>query len=175
MIYSMIKQILSLYITSNQEYLLKQKGIEYNLFHPKDYDFNFYSDILYTSEKETLQYQERTIYFTKASLKGWEYAFDNIDETINIILEKYNTQNKTREQLLYEANTLKKLAYKKGIKLGNIDKTNIQRIYDIYHIMGLTKNKINIDKFIFNLNNNTHYLSDEEEKYLQNHKVIKML
>ena len=40
----------SVYI-SNQPYLLKEKGIGYNLFSPHDYGYNFYGDILYTLKK----------------------------------------------------------------------------------------------------------------------------
>ncbi|MDC0933852.1 ABC transporter substrate-binding protein, partial [Arcobacteraceae bacterium] len=177
--------IITLY-TSNQEYSLIQKNIKYKIFHPKDFYFDFYDDILYTSEEESVKNRARTLDFTQASLKGWEYAFNNIDETIKIILKYYNTQNKSYYELLYEANTLKKLAYKETNKLGEIDKTKIQRIYDIYHVMGLTQNPINLDKFIFNVNkisstnlhNNKKTLSSlytqEELNYLKNHKVIKM-
>jgi signal transduction histidine kinase/ABC-type nitrate/sulfonate/bicarbonate transport system substrate-binding protein len=175
--------IITLY-TSNQEYSLIQKRVNYKIFHPKDYDFDFYDDILYTSEKESILYKDRTLHFTHASLKGWEYAFNNIDETINIILKKYNKQNKSYDELLYEANTLKKLAYKKTKNLGNINKIKIQRIYDIYNVMGLTKTSINLDKFIFNLNQPSltkdskkvqlPIYTQEELTYLKNNKVIKM-
>jgi len=159
--------IITLY-TSNQEYLLKKQGIKYNIFHPKDYDFNFYDDILYTSEKEIIQHKQRTLDFKKASLKGWNYAFNNIDETIDLILKKYNTQNKSRDELFYEANILKNLAYSQGItKLGNIEKTKIQRIYDIYHIMGLTGEKIDLDKFILKNNTHTIKLTKEETTFLR--------
>ena len=159
--------IITLY-TSNQEYSLKKQGFQYNIFHPKDYDFNFYDDILYTSEQETIQYKQRTLDFKKASLKGWNYAFNNIEETINVILKKYNTQNKSRDELLYEANVLKKHAYSQGItKLGNIEKTKIQRIYDIYHIMGLTHEKINLDTFILENNSQVIKLTKEETAFLR--------
>nr|MBL0708107.1 ABC transporter substrate-binding protein [Sulfurimonas sp.] len=38
--------------TSSLPFLLKQKGLKYNLFDPKDYGFDFYSDILFTSDDE---------------------------------------------------------------------------------------------------------------------------
>jgi signal transduction histidine kinase/ABC-type nitrate/sulfonate/bicarbonate transport system substrate-binding protein len=165
--------IITLY-TSNQEYTLIQKGIKYNIFYPKEYGFDFYDDILFTSEKETTQHKTRTINFTNASLLGWQYAFDNIEETVDVILSKYNTQNKTRDELLYEAKTLKKLAFSNGNNLGDIDKNKIQRINDMYHIMGLTKSKINLDKFIFNYSNNKVYLTKEEKVFLKNNQTITM-
>ena len=167
--------IITLY-TSNQEYSLIQKGIKYNIFHPVDYSFDFYDDILFTNEYETTIKKQRTRNFTNASLKGWRYAFENIDETIDIILKHYNTQNKTRNALKYEARILKQLAFQGITELGNINKNKIQRTYDIYHIMGLTKNTVNLDKFIFNLSEHTipTIYSDKEKEYLQENKVIKM-
>ena len=165
--------IITLY-TSNQEYSLIKQGIKYEIFHPKDYNFDFYTDILYTNENEANSYKKRTLDFTQASLKGWKYAFDNIEETVDIILKHYNTQNKTRDALLYEAKILKKLAYKDTNTLGNINKNKIQKTFDIYHLMGLTKNEIDLDKFIFNLSSKKISLTKKEKAYLQTNKVIKM-
>ena len=158
---------------SNEPFLLKQKGVEYTVFDPKDYGFNFYSDILFTSEQEIQTYPKRTQKFRIASLKGWEYAFQNIDETVELILKKYNTQNKSKEALLFEAQELKKLAYYKTDELGHIDAHKIQRIYDIYNVMGFVKNKINIDELVFK--SDIHRLStltQEEKNYLKNKKEI---
>ena len=173
--------IITLY-TSNQELTLKQRDIKYNIFHPKDHGFDFYDDILYTSENETIMHKQRVVNFTNASLKGWQYAFDHIEETVNLILLKYNTQNKTKEELLYEANVLKKLALKNDIPMGNINKNKIQRIYDIYNVMGLTQNPIDMESFIFTIptkTENSHnkkatIFNEEEIKYLQNNKIITM-
>ncbi len=134
--------------TSNEPFLLEQKGVKYNIFNPKDYGFDIYDDILFTSSDELKNHKQRALNFKRASLKGWEYAFNHIDETVEIILQKYNTQNKSREALRFEAQELKKLAYYHNEKLGNIDKNKIQRIYDIYNIMGLVDSEIDIDKFI---------------------------
>ncbi len=167
--------IISAY-TSNQVYKLKQDGIDIKVFNPKDYGFDFYSDILFTSENEYNNYPQRVYNFNSASLKGWEYAFLNIDETIELIMKKYNSQNKSKEDLIYEANELKKLAYYKTNKLGDIDNYKIQRIYDIYNVMGFIKNPIDLDKFVVSdkIYKNLYLLTDEEKKYLKNKKIIKM-
>ena len=158
---------------SNQPFELQKIGIKYNIFDPKDYGFDFFEDILFTHNDETIYHRKRTKEFKKASLKGWEYAFNNIDETIKIILKKYNTQNKTYEALKYEANELKRLAYLNTPKLGNIDKIKLQRIYDIYNLMGYVKNKIDIEAFIaFNEEKALLNLTKEEHQYLKNKKEL---
>lgn len=96
---------------SDQPYQLSKLGYKSKIFHPKDYGFDFYSDILFTSKKELKTNPKRVSEFKDASLKAWEYAFNNIDETIEIILKHYNTQNQSKDALLYQAKELKKLAY----------------------------------------------------------------
>jgi len=158
---------------SNEPFLLKQKGVKYNIFDPKDYGFDIYSDILFTSSDEFENHKHRTLNFKRASLKGWEYAFEHIDETVELILEKYNIQNKSKEVLKFEAQELKKLAYYHNKKLGNIDKNKIQRIYDIYNIMGLVNNEIDIDKFIVKEDKKyTLSFTKEEKEYLKNKKEL---
>ncbi len=157
---------------SNEPFLLKQRGVKYKIFDPKDYGFDFYSDILYTSEDEELFHHERTLNFRSASIKGWEYAFSNMEETVDIILKKYNTQDKTKEALIYEANELRKLAYYKSDTFGKIDKDKIQRIYDIYNAMDFVKSPIYIDNLFLNVGK--LILSEDEKKHLEKLKQIKM-
>ncbi len=133
---------------SNEPYQLDKKGIEYTIFDPKDYGFDFYSDILFTSDDELFYHKDRANNFTQASIQGWEYAFENIEETVELILKKYNSQNKTKEALIYEANKLKELAYYKNSELGHIELNKMQRIYDIYNVMGFVNHKIDFDKFV---------------------------
>ncbi|MCK5111637.1 MAG: ABC transporter substrate-binding protein [Arcobacteraceae bacterium] len=160
--------------TSNELYFLDKKGIKYNVWDPKDYGFDFYDLLLFTSNNELKNNPKRVEAFRQASLKGWEYAFSHIDETADLILKKYNTQKKDKEALLYEARILKQLAYTNTKALGNIDKNKIQRIYDIYNLMGLTKDKIDLDKFIYQPSTKTNILTEDEKNYLKNYKIIKM-
>jgi signal transduction histidine kinase len=133
---------------SNEPYELKRQGIEPIIFDPKDYGFDMYSDIVFTSKYEIENHKQRAINFKEATLKGWEYAFNNIEETVNIILKKYNTQNRTKEALIYEAKELKKLAYLKNKPLGYIDISKVQRIYDAYNIMNFVDSNINVRDYI---------------------------
>jgi len=53
---------------------------------PKKYGFDFYDDILFTSQKELDNHPQRVENFNNASLMGWKYAFSHIKETVNLIL-----------------------------------------------------------------------------------------
>ncbi|CAM3844952.1 ABC transporter substrate-binding protein [Arcobacter cloacae] len=135
---------------SNEPYLLDKKNIKYNVINPSDYNFDFFEGILFTSREELSNNPTRVLNFNEASLKGWNYAFNNIEESAKIIYEKYNTQNKTLDALIFEANALKKLSnIEEGI-LGNINSNKINEINSFYKFLGLnTKNDLNIESLIF--------------------------
>lgn len=153
---------------SNEPYILNKKGIQYKAFSPKDYGFDFYSDILFTTKKYMKKDPQKVAKFRDASLKGWEYAFSHIDETVELIMKKYNQQHKSKEALIYEAKALKKLAYYQTNNIGEIDKEKIQRTYDVYNLFGLAKEKLNVDVLVYQEN----MLTQEEKRYLENKKEI---
>lgn len=109
--------IYSGYIT-NEPFYLKQKNVSFNSFDTKDYGFDFYGDILFTSQDEIKNHPNRIKAFYEATKKGWLWAFENIDETAKLIFEKYNTKGKSLEHLIYEGNTLKEYAFTQKDKFG---------------------------------------------------------
>ena len=156
--------------TSNEPFILEKRGIPYKIFSPKNEGFDFYSDLLFTSAKEVHDNPKRVEKFKKSSLRGWQYAFDNIDETVKLIHTKYNPQNKTKEALLFEAKELKKLAFANDARLGNISEKKVLRIFDVYKIMGLAKNSLDIHEFIFE--NASNIITTKEQNYLRSKKEI---
>ncbi|MGE3300709.1 MAG: ABC transporter substrate-binding protein, partial [Arcobacter sp.] len=128
--------------TTNEPFLLKEKGYESTIFNPKDYGFDFYEEIIFTSKEFAKENPKLVKDFYKATIKGWEYAFENIDETVNLIYKKYNSQNKSLQSLHFEANEMKKLAYDKNGKIGTITPEKINLIVNTYRIMGVMNNKI---------------------------------
>ena len=158
---------------SNEPYLLKERGIDYTIFDPKDYGFDFYSDLLFTSENEVLNHKKRTQNFRDASNKGWEYAFSHIDETVELIYSKYNSQSKSKEALRFEAETLKKLAYYKTDAFGHLDLHKLQRIYDIYNVFGFVHKKIDFDKFLLSGRDTISLdLNEKEKQWIKDHPVV---
>ena len=166
--------VISAYI-SKAPFQLNQKSVEYNIFDPKKFGFDMYSDMLYTSENLINSDLNAVLLFKKASLKGWEYAYSNIQESANLIYEKYNSEKLTKAELIYEGTELKKLSYFKTANLGEIKKDKIQRIYDLYNLMGLIDAPIDLEKFVFDLNNLRNLtFSESELKYLDKKDTISM-
>lgn len=125
---------------SNELFLIKQSGMEYNIYHPRDYGFNFYGDILFTSKQIAQNNPELMYNFREATKKGWEYVFENIDETIEVIMSKYNTQNKSREWLLYEYEVLRDFSGTKE----NFGELKLDKISEIGKVISiLIPNKYN--------------------------------
>ena len=149
-IYDLIEKrvdIISAY-TSKAPYILQKEQIKYNIFYPKDYGFDMYSDFLITNIDKYNNDYSIVEKFKKASLKGWEYAYNNIEKSVDIIFEKYNTQNLSKEELIFEANELKKLSYLNISRLGDMKQEKVQRIYDLYNVMGYINSEFKIDNFI---------------------------
>lgn len=140
--------------SSKSPYWLNQHGIEHVSFAPRDYGFDMYSDFLYTNKSMIDFKPDIALKFRNASLKGWEEAFNNIEETAKLIFTKYNTQDLRLEELIFEANELKKLAYLNNNILGDIKEEKVQRIYDLYNIMGFIQKEFKVEEFIAFKNSN---------------------
>lgn len=157
---------------SNEPFLLKEIGGEPVVFAPDDFGFRFYNDLIIASKEYVENNQKEAENFIAATIKGFEYAFSNIDETIEIIQKHYNTQNKSKESLKFEANELKKLAFDQYHQIGKIDKANFEKAYDIYKVLGLANGNIDFDSIVYK--NLKKHLNDEEKKYLEEKKVVKI-
>ena len=169
------KTDLMLSYTTHEPFLLKEKGYESQIFHPKDYGFDFYEELIFTT-KEFAQNNPKLVKdFYKATIMGWEYAFNNIDETAKLIHKKYNPQNKSLESLIFEANEMKKLAFDKNGKIGTITQERINLIINTYRVMGLIKENLNSEDIIYTKHLEDNFLlNDKEKNYLEKKKTIKM-
>ena len=152
---------------SNEPHILKEKNIKYNVLNPYTYGFDFYEGILFTSQKELDENPTRVHNFNQASIKGWEYAFNNIEESAKLIYEKYNSQNKTLEALIYEGNTLKKLSKIDQNLLGNINYQTIDEIKRFYTLLGLNSSNNLFDTQNILFDKNDILINENERKYLE--------
>ncbi|WP_432471013.1 diguanylate cyclase [Amphritea sp. HPY] len=151
---------------SNEPYQLEQLGVGYNIIHPKDFGFSMYSDMLFTSGAYLKQNPERVAAFRQASIRGWHYAFEHIEETADIIRQHYNSQNKTREALIYEGQTLKKLAFANG-RFGTISSEKINLMLQLYLLFNRIDADYNFDNFIYKFQQNEQLnLSPEEQAFI---------
>ena len=165
--------------TTNELYYLNQKGIKYTLFDPVAYGAKYYDMNLFTSKKELIKHPKRVKIFKEASIKGWEYALSHQDEIIQLILTKYNTQNKTKEALAFEAKQIEQIMLPNVYPVGSIDKFRIRTMAESFMQSGFVKNikkrkNRDLNAFIFKDNDHDRllYLTEKEQKFLEKHPTI---
>jgi len=139
---------------SNEPFHLENENIPYQVFNPKDYGYDFYGDILFTSDNEIINHPERVRKFYDASKSGWLWAFENIEKTAQLIFAKYNTQNKSLESLIYEGKALKQLALTKDIDFGHISIEKFNHIGNIFRLANLLDKDGDLNTFVDPLNLN---------------------
>ena len=160
---------------SNEPIRLANKNIKYKVIHPKDYGFDFYNGMLFTSGEFLKEDPDSVKAFHDATIKGWKYAFNNIQESAELIYNKYNTQKKNLSDFVKEGEVLKTLVYDNNGEIGGLTKERIKEIANVYLVMGLINKDYNLDGFIYdyNVNNsNKIYLTKEEREWLKKHNKI---
>ena len=168
---------MSIFITS-QPYELEKLGIKYNILNPANFGIYSYDVELFTSEKVINEYPQKVENFVSATNKGWEYAFKNKQEIIDLIYNKYS-KRKTKEALLYEANLTEKIFKTNIFKIGAIAPELIKLNAEMYSKLGLVDKNFNLstipENYYFDINTKIKNLFTNEEKhYLLNHPTIKV-
>jgi len=157
---------------ANEPYILQKAGIETRALHPKEYGFDFYSDILFTTTNETIKNPQRAEAFYDASIKGWLWAFDHIEETAELIYRDYNPQHKSLDALIYEGRTLKELAFRPNIAFGSIDPVRLEMIAQGYRLMGVVQSIPSFEPSRYQ--HSALHLSENEKRWLRDHPVIRV-
>ena len=133
---------------SNEPFILRNRGIDFTIMNPKDYGYDFYGDLLFTSKKELYTHPKRTHNFVQASRKGWREAFKNIKKTAMLIFKHYNTQNKSLESLIYEGEILKSLWCDDSNYGPTLSYARFERMVEFYRLNNLITDKPKLKSFI---------------------------
>jgi len=136
------------YIT-DQGFYLAEMGTPNHYILPRHYGIDFYGDVLVTSEKEIANHPKRVSEFLKASLKGWEYALRHQEEIIELILEKYNTQNKSREHLQFEARESRDLIQPILVGIGHMNPARWEHVRKVFVELGLLDTQSDISGLMY--------------------------
>jgi len=168
---------ISVYITS-QPFMLKQRGIGYNIINPKSYGIDFYGDNFFTTESEVENHPKRVEKMIRATLKGWKYALDHPDEIIDLIIRKYNPEL-DREKLIYEARLTSLMILPDVIPLGFLTRDRYEQIVETYVKAGMAKTGQYWDGFLFKnpkkkLKTLLDALSHKEKTWLAQHEKIEI-
>jgi len=153
------------YLT-NEPFTLLQRGIPYQVIEPLNYGIDFYSDILFTSEAEIAEHPARVKAFREATLKGWRYAMDHPQEIIDLLQEKYRIK-KSREHLIYEAETMRQLILPKLVEIGHMNPGRWRHMADTFVQVGMLPADYDLTGFI--------YGNDQQEQLLRLQRILTLV
>ena len=159
------------YLT-NQPDWYQQRNVDVNIIDPRDYGIDHAGDNLFTTEQELAEYPERVEKIRRASLKGWEYALENSEEIVDLILEKYNPKEFNRDHLMYQAREYNKLIAADLVELGKFSSSRYQKIAEDYANAGFMEQR-KLDPGFFYSQTNIH-LNAEEQAWLAEHPSFKV-
>lgn len=135
--------------TTNEPYLLRQQNIPFITFTPRDFGIDFYSDTLITTEAIINNDPEMVDAFVKATLQGWEYSVKHPEKIVDLILAQYNTQQKTREHLLFEATESIKNILPNLVPIGYMHKQRWQHIQQVFIDQGHIIRPVDLNDFLY--------------------------
>jgi diguanylate cyclase (GGDEF)-like protein/PAS domain S-box-containing protein len=136
------------YVT-DQAFLLNEAGVQPRYIKPQDYGIDFYGDVLITNEREISENPRRVEHFRQATLEGWAYALSHVEEIVDLILEKYNTQGMSRQHLLFEAESSKQLIKPLLVEIGYMNPERWAHIHAIFIELGLLGPNSHIDGLLY--------------------------
>ncbi len=168
---------MTVFLTS-QPYELDKQNIQYNILNPSSYGIFSYDVELFSSKKFIEKNPILVREFIEATNKGWRYAFENKNEIVDLIYEKY-TQRKTKESLKFEAGETEKFFKTNIFKIGSLVPELVKLNIDMYVKLGLANPNYNLEKlfndYLYNYekytNKNLH-LTAEELSFLKNHPIV---
>ncbi len=164
----------SVFLT-NEPYELQKRGISYNVLDPNNYGIEMYDVNLFTSEDKVKNDPLSVKAFIDASSKGWQYALEHQEETVELILKKYNTQKKTRDSLLFEAKESAIMMLSKIYPIGSINTEKVRKMEEIFVETGVAKKSEESENFVFDFSKTFGgELSAVEREYIKNHPVIRV-
>jgi PAS domain S-box-containing protein len=134
---------------SNEPFWMMSREVDYRTLSPHEFNINFYSDIIFTSEEYLKRHPKIVKAFREATLKGWQYALEHPHEMIDLILKGYNGQNKTRQHLEFEAEKLSELSLYPTVSLGHMTIERWQKIAEHYQQLGLVNDDDQLHGFIY--------------------------
>ncbi len=133
---------------SNEPFVLEMQGIPVTVINPKNYGIDFYGDILFTSESLIKKKPHMVERFRQASLKGWHYALQYPEQTINLIKKKYKTE-KLKSELRYEANIIREMMLSDIVEIGHMNLRRWEKIRKHLASLGIIDENLPVETFIY--------------------------
>lgn len=139
-------QAFNSYLT-NEPFFLEERGIAYNIINPRDYGIDFYSDILFTTERELAINPKRVARFKRATIRGWEYALAHPEEIIHLIHDDYDS-NKSMNHMRFEALSVQGLIMPELVEIGYINPLRMTMMAEVFLAEGMVDRVDRLEGFV---------------------------
>lgn len=167
---------------SNELFRIQQAGVPHSIIDPSNFGAKLYGNNLFTAEAYARAHPDTVRAFKQASDRGWAYALEHPEEIIDLILQKYNTQKKSRAALQFEAREIGKIVLPKVYPLGSIDPSPLLRVAEIFIQAGEAKSLDRLDGLVFEGKRPVSVdepvlkldLSEQEKAFIKDHPVIRV-
>jgi len=87
----------------NEPVTAEEKGFPVNIIWPSDYGVSLYADTIFTTEDMINNNPDLVKRFLSATMQGWNYAYDNVDESVDYTLMYADVLTKEHETSMMEA------------------------------------------------------------------------
>lgn len=134
---------------SNELFQIRDRIDAYMLFTPRSSGIDLFGNILFTSEKLLARHPERVKAFRQATIRGWDYALKHPQEIADLILARYNSQHKSREHLLFEAEKLRELTRPDIVEPGYMSPGRWRHVAEVYAELGKLPADFDLDGFLY--------------------------
>lgn len=118
----------------NEYYVVLESGVaadSLNIINYADYGLDFPGDTLFTTRELVEQNPDLCMRMLRASLRGWQYALDNPEEAVDIVLRYDVSGTQTREHQLSMMREIAKLLQGSAARpLGYTERTDVLRVTD---------------------------------------------
>jgi len=133
--------------STDEPFVLRQKGFPYLAFAPRAAGVDFYGDTLFTVEQRVKTSPDSVRAFRAAVLRGWSYAMAHPEAVADLILKRYSTRH-SKEHLLFEATEMKRLMQPDLVEIGQMSATRWQQIGQTYAELGMLSPGFSLDGLI---------------------------
>jgi PAS domain S-box-containing protein len=132
----------------NQPFIFNKSNIAVKTIRPISYGIDFYGDSLFTSEAQIEKDIEQVEKIRGATIRGWYYALDNVEEIADLILAEYSPDT-SREHLLFEAEAMRRLILPDLVDIGHVSLHRLERIAQIYADLDQIRPEYSLKGFMY--------------------------
>lgn len=116
------------------------------IINPSDYGINFYGDTLFTTEKVIQENPDLVKRVTRATIKGWQFAYDNPEKAVDYVLMYSDQLNREQEMRGMKASL--ELIKPDDKSIGTIEMDIVEQMQDLLVDYGILKSPVDLNKLV---------------------------